>query len=254
MFLPEFLNPFAFVSSHAWLMNSLHSKHNPNQSQGIQLLHLALLTPSQARFHLVLKAVMRGYKQNTNLHFAFMQFCSKNKLPTHGGIGPESDCELEDNLKKLESAIKALNHGKFLDKNGILVNNNFVVIVQGVGTARAQWFPSLCCFTGFGTTQLAIQTAKQAMFNSNKTKSGAGSQKGQNSKLECLLRVENDFPHCKNSHYNSILEQTGLSVGDVQSTMGNASYASTQTGTRHVMFVKEQTMHTLFLDADAFIR
>ena len=99
MFLPEFSNPFAFVSSHAWLMNSLHSKHNLNWSQGIQLLHLALLTPSQARFHLALKAVMRGYKQNTNLHFAFMQFCSKNKLPTHGGIGPESDCELEDNLK-----------------------------------------------------------------------------------------------------------------------------------------------------------
>ena len=153
----------------------------------------------------------------------------------------------------MESAIKALSHGKFLDKNGILVNNNFVVIVQGVGTARAQWFPSLCCFTGFGTTQLAIQTAEQAMFNSNKTKSGAGSQKGQNSKLECLLRVENDFPHHKNSHYNSILEQTGLSVGDVQSTMENASHALTQTGTRHVMFVKEQTMHTLFLNADAFI-
>ena len=123
-----------------------------------------------------------------------MQFCSKNELPAHGGISPESDCELEENLKKMELAIKALNHGKFLDKNGIFVNNNFVVIVQGVGTARAQWFPSLCYFTGLGTTQLEIQTVKQTMFNSNKTKSGAGSQKGQNSKLECLLRVENDFP------------------------------------------------------------
>ena len=138
MFLPEFLNPFAFVSSYAWLMNSLHSKHNPNRSQGIQLLCLALLTPSQARFHLALKAVMRGCKQNANLYFAFIQFCSKNKLPTHGGIGLESDCELEENLEKLESAIKALNHCKFLDKNGIFGNNNFMVIVQGVGTVRAQ--------------------------------------------------------------------------------------------------------------------
>ena len=28
MVMPEFLNPFAFVSGHAWLINKLHSRHN----------------------------------------------------------------------------------------------------------------------------------------------------------------------------------------------------------------------------------
>ena len=263
MVLPEFLNPFAFVSSYAWLINKLHSRHNLDRCHGIQLLYVALLTPSQAQFHSVMNFIMKGYNDEMNLCCQYIKHCAENDLCAIGGhrakftVGGRAGVrapklsEIESNLEKIEVAIRALNEGRMLDaQSGMFVCDNYVVNIQGIGAARATSFPSLCCFTGFGTSQLAIQTAKQAVLNTGTS----NDQTGRDSKLGALLRVNCDSPPYKNSYYHSILEQTGMSVGDVHSTMVNASFALTQPNMRHNVFIKEQTLYTLFLDADAFNR
>ena len=67
-----------------------------------------------------------------------------------------------------------------------------------------------------------------------------------------LLKVDGDSKPCQNSCSHSILEQTGISVGDIHSTMVNASSAMTRQNVRHNTITKGQKMHTLLLDADAF--
>ena len=169
-----------------------------------------------------------------------MKHCKKYGLIANGGpksrfmAGKENELpngikEINKNVKLIEDAIKCLNNGKMLDKNGLFVDNKTVLKVKGIGPARAISFPSLCCFTGFGTSEYAIQTAKQAILNSETANGYAGDNEDQLSKLGKILRVDGDSPPYKDEYYCSILEAAGKSVGDVQSTMENAVCAMTRT-------------------------
>ena len=62
IFLPEFMNRHLFVSSHAWLMNSFFGIKGVKWRHGIQLLCVALLTPSQIQFHLVVRCLKKKFK------------------------------------------------------------------------------------------------------------------------------------------------------------------------------------------------
>ena len=139
-----------------------------------------------------------------------------------------------------------------LDINGVFVDNKDILDVKGIGSARAISFPSLCCFTGLGTTTAAIQTVKQAILNSETGNGYAGDRPGKLSKLGTKLKLEegDSTPH-NNQHYRSILEAAGKSVGEVQSTMENAACAITRGTPRCDMFIKGQKLHCLFFDKSA---
>ena len=88
---------------------------------------------------------------------------------------PENHDETEKNVAKVKKAIDLLNNGKMSDdNNGVFVNDEDILDVKGIGTARAISFPSLCCFTGLGTTSFATQTARQATLNSETGNGCAG--------------------------------------------------------------------------------
>ena len=166
---------------------------------------------------------------------------------------PENHNETEKNVAKVKKAIDLLNNGKMSDdNNGVFVNNEDILDVKGIGTVRAISFPSLCCFTGLGTTTAAIQTAKQAILNSETGNGCAGDQPGESSKLGTELKLEIGYssPH-NNQCYRSILEAAGMSVGEVLSTMENAACAITGGTPCCDMFIKGQTSHCLFLDRSA---
>ena len=225
IFVPEFMNRYSFVSSYAWLINDLSREHKLERHHAIQLLYVALLTPSQIQFHVVVWFLMKSFTAATNLCAECVQHCKKEKLVADGGLqsrfpkAPSNELPLledvESNTRKIESAVKSLNDGEMLDQNGLFVNNSMVVHLKGVGSTRALSFPSLCCFTGFGTTDLAIQTAKQAIINSNSMNMCAGDKPNKPSMLGSLLKVEGDSLPCKNSCFGRILEATGMSIGDV---------------------------------------
>ena len=203
IFLPEFMNRYSFVSSYAWLINSFFAIKGVKWRHGIQLLCVALLTPSQIQFHSVVRCLKNKFKPNNNLCFEHMKHCKKHRLIANGGpksrfmAGKENELpngikEINKNVKLIEDAIKCLNNGEMLDKNGLFVDNKTVLKVKGIGPARAISFPSLCCFTGFGTSEYAIQTAKQAILNLETANGYAGDNKDQLSKLGKILRVDGD--------------------------------------------------------------
>ena len=66
IFLPEFMNRYSFVSSYAWLINSFFAIKGVKWRHGIQLLHVALLTPSQIQFHLVVRCLKNEFKPKNN--------------------------------------------------------------------------------------------------------------------------------------------------------------------------------------------
>ena len=158
---------------------------------------------------------------------------------------------MEENLMKVEQAIDSPNNGEMLNKKGAFVDNKAVVNVKGVGPARAILFPSLCCFTGLGTSTHAILTAKQVILNSETEHGCTGDKLDKPSELGIKLKVDGDSLPCNNSHCHSILEAAGMSIREVQSTMENASCAMTRILKHWDMFIKGQTLHCLFLDKDA---
>ena len=262
IFLPEFMNRYSYVSSFAWLINSCFETKGFKRGHAVRLLYVALLTPSQIQFQLVVQHLMKQFKPKNNLCFEYIKHCEENALCANGGpqprfmAGQKIDLpdgieEIEENLEQIEHAIDSLNNGEMLDKNGVFVDNKTVVDVKGIGATRAISFPSLCCFIGFGTSEYAIQTAKQAILNSETGNRYAGDKGDQLSKLGQKLKVDGDSPPYDNSYYHSILEAAGKSVGEVQSTMENASCAITRTKKSHDMFIKNQTLYCLFLDTVA---
>ena len=130
-----------------------------------------------------------------------------------------------------------------LNEKGVFVDNKTVVDVKGVGPARAISFPSPCCFIGLGTSEYAIQTAKQALLDSESGNGHASDKHNAPSKLGSKLKVNGDSLPCKDSHCHSILEAAGKSVDEVHSTIENLSGAITRT----------LGHHCLFLDIDALI-
>ena len=262
IFLPKFMNRCSFVSSCAWLINLFCATRGLKRCHAMQLLCVALLTPSQTQFQLVVRHLMKEFTPETNLCFDCLKHCKENGLCANGGpeprfmAGKESELpagmkEVEKNLGQIERAINSLNSGGMLNEKGVFVDNKTVVDVKGVGPARAISFPSLCCFIGLGTSEHAIQTAKQAILNSETGNGHAGDKHNEPSKLGSKLKVHGDSLPYKDSYYHSILEAAGKSVGEVHSTMENSSCAITRTLGRHDMFVKGQTLHCLFLDIDA---
>mgnify|MGYP003308334420 CR=1 FL=1 len=263
IFLPEFLNRYSFVSSFAWLINTFVSEKKLQRHHAIQLLYVALLTPSQMQFQFVVRQLMKEYTPEKNLCFEYINHCKDNGLCANGGpkprfmVGkdtelPENSDEIEENVAKVEKAIDSLNNGKMLDNSGVFVDNKDVLDVKGIGSARAISFPSLCCFTGLGTTTAAIQTAKQAILNSETGNGYAGDRPGKLSKLGTELKLEEgDSSPYSNQYYRSILEAAGMSVGEVLSTMENAACAITRGTPRCDMFIKGQTLYCLFLDRSA---
>ena len=260
--LPEFVNRHSFVSSCAWLITLFCATRGLKRCHAMQLLCVALLTPSQMQFQLVVWHLMNEFTPETNLCFKCTNHCKENGLCANGGpeprfmAGKESDLpagmkEIEKNLGQIERAICSLNSGGMLNEKGVFVDNKTVVDVKGVGPARAISFPSLCCFIGLGTSECAIQTAKQALLDSESGNGHASDKHNAPLKLGSKLKVDGDsLPH-KDSHCHSILEAAGKSVGEVHSTMENASCAITRTFGHHDMFVKGQTLCCLFLDIDA---
>ena len=186
IFLPEFLNRHSFVSLFAWLMNAFVLEKKLKRDHATQLLHVASLTPSQMQFHFVVRHPMKEYTPEKNLCVECINHCKDIGLCADGGpkprfmVGKDTELpgnhdEIEKNVAKVKKAIDSLNNGKMLDdNNGVFVNNEDILDVKGIGTARAISFPSLCCFTGLGTTTAAIQTAKQAILNSETGNGYAG--------------------------------------------------------------------------------
>ena len=140
---------------------------------------------------------------------------------------PNGSEETEKNLATLRHAIKSLNRGDMLNDKGKFVNNKDVVNLKGVRPARAILFPSLCCFTGLGTSEHAILTAKQAIINSETRHRYAGDRPDEPSKLGLKLKVDGDSLPYNDKYYNSILDAVGQSIGELQSTMESASCAIT---------------------------
>ena len=172
-------------------------------------------------------------------------------------VGKESELpngleEIEKNLDTLRHAIESLNRGDMLNDKGKFVNNKDVVNLKGVRPARAVLFPSLCCFTGLGTSEHAILTAKQAILNSETRHWHAGDKPDKPSKLGLKLKVDGDSLPCNDKHCNLILDAVGQSMRELQSTMETVSCAITQTTGRHDVFFEGQTLHCLFLDAESF--
>ena len=205
---------------------------------------------------------MKRFNPDENLCFECIKHCEKNSLCANGGPQPRFMAgqktelpdgmeEITENLWQIECAIDSLNNGDMLDKKGVFVDNRCVVQVKGIGAARAISFPSLCCFIGLGTSEHAMQTAKQAILNSETGNRHAGDKVNELSKLGQKLKVDGDSPPCDNSHCHSILEAAGKSIGEVQSAMENASCAITRSARRCDMFIKNQTLHCLFLDTVA---
>ena len=262
IFLPEFMNRHSFVSSFAWLMNSFSRIEGVTRHHAVELLCVALLTPSQIQFQRVVRHLKNEFKPRNNLCYEYLQHCNKHSLHANGGPRPrfmvgkatELPCgitEINANLELIEKAIDHLNEGGMMNSSGVFVDNKAVVDVKGIGAARAISFPSLCCFTGLGTTWQAIQTAKQAILNSVTGNGCVGDKPNELSKLGQKLRVHGDSPPHDNSHCHSILEAAGKSVGEVQSTMENAACAITRTQKKEDMFVKGQSLHCLFLDSES---
>ena len=261
IFLPEFMNRYAFVSSFAWLINSFHGMKGVTRRHAMELLYVALLTPSQIQFQRVVQHLRKTFQPRNNLCFEYIKHCKKYRLCANGGpsprfmVGKETELprdivEIKQNIKRIEHAIECLNNGNMMNESGVFTDNKTVVNVKGIGAARAISFPSLCCFTGLGTSWKAFQTAKQAILNS--TGNGyAGDRPNELSKLGQILRVDGDSPPYNNSYYHSILEAAGKSVGEVQSTMENAACAITRTHKKEDMFVKGQSLYYLFLDCKA---
>ena len=61
LLVPEFLNHCAFVSSHASLMNELSVKQGPEYHHALQLLCVALLTPSPNQFQWVVRHMTNDF-------------------------------------------------------------------------------------------------------------------------------------------------------------------------------------------------
>ena len=262
IFLPEFMNRYAFVSSFAWLINSFHGMEGVTRRHAIELLYVALLTPSQIQFQRVVRHLRKKFDPRNNLCHEYIKYCKEHGLCANGGprprfmVGKETELpqdlvEIEENIKRIEHAIDCLNNGDMMNKSGVFVDNKTVVNVKGIGAARAISFPSLCCFTGLGTSWQAFQTAKQAILNSVTGNGYAGDKPNKLSKLGEILRVHGDSPPYSNSYYHSILEAAGKSVGEVQSTMENAACAITRTHKKKDMFVKGQSLYCLFVDREA---
>ena len=262
IFLPEFMNRYSFVSSYAWLINSFHGIKGVTRRHAIELLYVALLTPSQIQFQEVVQHLKKGFKPKNNLCDRYINHCKKYGLCANGGpkprfmAGKETELprgkkEINENIIRLKNAIDSLNNGQMMNKSGVFVDNKTVVNMKGIGAARAISFPSLCCFTGLGTSWQAIQTAKQAILNSVTGNGYAGDKPNELSKLGEILRVDGDSPPHDNSYCHSILEAAGKSVGDVQATMENAACAITRSHKKEDMFVKGQSLYCLFVDPDA---
>ena len=261
IFLPEFMNRYSFVSSYAWLINSFRNLKGVTRRHAIELLYVALLTPSQIQFQHVVQYLKKGFNHKNNMCERYLNYCKKYGLCANGGPQPrfmagiDTDLpkgkkEINENIFRLKNAIDCLNKGEMMNSNGVFSNNQVVVNVKGVGAARAISFPSLCCFTGLGVSWQAMQTAKQAVLNSVTGSGCTGDKRNKLSKLGQLLRVAGDSPPYDNSYYYSILEAVGKSVGDVQSTIKNVASAFTRTHKKEDMFVKGQTLHCLFLDPE----
>ena len=132
IFLPEFLNRCSFVSSFAWLINAFVSEKKLQRHHAIQLLHVALLTPSQMQFQFVVWHLMKEHTPEKKLCVEHMNHCKDNGLCANGGpkprfmVGkdtelPENSDETEENVAKVEKAIDSLNNGKMLDNSGVFV-------------------------------------------------------------------------------------------------------------------------------------
>ena len=166
-------------------MNEFIAEKKLQHHHAAQLLHVASLTPSQMQFQFVVWHLMKHHEPEKNLCLECMNHCKDKGLCANGGtkprfmVGqdrelPKNLVEMKENLAKVKKAVNSLNSGKMLDTNGVFVDDKDILDVKGIGLARAISFPSLCCFTGLGTTTAAIQTAKQAILNSETGNGYAG--------------------------------------------------------------------------------
>ena len=106
IFLPEFLNRYSFVSLFAWLINAFVLEKKLKRDHAIQLLYVALLTPSQMQFHFVVRHLMKEYTPEKNLCVEYINHCKDNGLCANGGPKPRfmvgKDTELPENSDEIE--------------------------------------------------------------------------------------------------------------------------------------------------------
>ena len=88
IFLPKFVNRHSFVSSCAWLINLFCATRGLKCCHATQLLCIALLTPSQMQFQLVVWQLINEFTPETNLCFECMNHCKENGLCANGGPEP----------------------------------------------------------------------------------------------------------------------------------------------------------------------
>ena len=79
---------------------------------------------------------------------------------------------------RVELAINLLNDGKLLDRNGAFVNNRAVddmkVFIAKKSAVSIFWIAPLCSLAKFKPSDLAVQSAEQAILNSRRWNGNAG--------------------------------------------------------------------------------
>ena len=185
--VPEFVNRCGCVSSCAHATNCLNAVHQLTRTQMTQLIHAALLTPSQMQFcHTasLMEKEQFGKWEDKNMFKEFHLVGEKLGVKWGGGPLPRFQgqpdkknnehvelfqfCEndvLQQNIKQLEKAMDDLEDGNWLNEKRELTKSLASHKIMNLGNVGSLSFPSLCCFTGLCTTMNAMTTAKFALPN-----------------------------------------------------------------------------------------
>ena len=141
----------------------------------------------------------------------------------------------------MEQAVHALNDGLFLDKaSGNIATYKYIEKVLGIGHVSSISFASLCCFTGFGRSDWAFQTAKQSLVN---TKTTCNYMSSLISAIE--IKADDGSPPTEMTYYFSLWKAIGKSIGQHISTIENSVCAIFRKTKRYDAFVQYQDLYTL---------
>ena len=200
----EFINRFAYVSIYSHTMNTFFAKHKPPYEKRIPILYFALLSTSGCLFSFILNRLSEELTELSlekisavNLFRKCQQISDRHKFNSFNGgpygryqpqpifphdnnafghkYVPKSgeqweetpDGKLQIQLALLAQALSELDAGDCLcpKTNKMIRNVCADKKIHALGDVSSLSFPSLCVFTGFCSSESAIETAQQAMPN-----------------------------------------------------------------------------------------
>ena len=104
--IPEMINRYGYVSSYAYMINSVVNKFSINRQQKLELLYITLLQTSQIQFVFIMRQIL---KQNMissciNLYRFYNKLCTDYNLSLTGGPLPR--CQGQPITHKTDNDIK----------------------------------------------------------------------------------------------------------------------------------------------------